>query len=282
MNGYILHEEIHVSKYSHVYLATCNDSEELVVCKRMDIFSANLYLNEVRTLEKLNSKNLISNFFYGGHYYIILKYLKGGDLLQYLLKKTDKCLFCEKHEDDIRTIFISLLKSLKCIHAYGIIHADLKLENILFPEKDVINECVIIDFGLAMENYKHLDNICGSIHYICPELLIDQGVNTMMKYSYKMDMWSLGVILYVLLSGGIFPFSSEISEMEVLHKIKRGIYDMNINELDYVSSSAKDLIRHFLNIDPENRISIDEALNHPWIKHKKGLVCCNILLRYLI
>ena len=118
----------------------------------------------------------------------------------------------------------------------------------------------LIDFGLAYSNQtpnSKMSDIVGTPYYVAPEVL--KG-----KYGLKCDMWSLGVVLYVMLSG-FLPFRGDTKD-DVYKKVIRGDYSLSEKEWKKVSDNAKDLLKRLLEVNPQKRISAKEALNHPWFK----------------
>ena len=107
------------------------------------------------------------------------------------------------------------------------------------------------------KNQKMMKETVGSAYYIAPEVLTQE-------YDEKCDIWSIGVILYMMLSGQP-PFEGK-NEIEIVKKIKLGVFSLDIPELDHVSAEGKNLIKQMLTYNPEYRISADQALNHDWIK----------------
>ena len=166
----------------------------------------------------------------------------------------------------IAVIFKQILSGLYYLHSKNIVHRDLKLENILISDKEYVpltNEeyldIKIIDFGNAKHFEKTLINntIVGSSYYIAPEIF-------MKKSGKESDLWSAGVILYVLLIG-CPPFEGE-SDKKILLKVKKGIYDKTYSRWKNASNEVKDLIEKLLISDPHKRISAKEALEHKWFK----------------
>jgi calcium-dependent protein kinase len=141
----------------------------------------------------------------------------------------------------------------------GIIHRDLKPENILLAGTDKNTILKIIDFGTAkiFEKDKNEHKMIGSCYYMAPEVLTK-------NYNEKCDLWSCGVILYILLTGEP-PFGGNTDE-EIMNKILIGNYNMNKEHINRRSNEVKDLMRGLLVKNPSSRISAEEALNHPWMK----------------
>jgi len=144
----------------------------------------------------------------------------------------------------------------------GIIHRDLKPENLLYasPEEDA--EIKLADFGLSKivgidEESSVTNTTCGTPGYVAPEVLRMKG------YDRSVDMWSIGVILYILLCG--FPPFYEDNTAKLFQTIMEGKFEFPDPEWTNISDSAKDLIKRMLTVDPKKRITADDALEHPWI-----------------
>lgn len=145
-------------------------------------------------------------------------------------------------------------------HSKNICHRDLKPENILLDSKNN-NAVKVIDFGTAQRFTPgvNMTQTYGTAYYIAPEVL--NG-----NYNEKCDVWSLGVIMYILLSGKP-PFDGE-EDSDILKKVKVGHYSVNIPELRKVSKEGLDLMKKMLTYDYAKRITANEALQHPWIKRE--------------
>ncbi|CAG9329029.1 unnamed protein product [Blepharisma stoltei] len=143
-------------------------------------------------------------------------------------------------------------------HKSGIIHRDLKPENLIFESSNECSLLKIIDFGTSCKNCKvsSIKELVGTPYYMSPEV-INQN------YTKKCDLWSCGVILYMMLSG-VVPFNGYNTHI-IYNKIKEGEFSLEYGVWDKISYGAKDLIRQLLIKDPNKRISASKALNHPWI-----------------
>jgi calcium/calmodulin-dependent protein kinase I len=154
------------------------------------------------------------------------------------------------------------------LHSVGIVHRDLKPENLLYstndpasPKYDVIK---VADFGLAKIIAGAADHsmstTCGTPGYVAPEILEQKG------YGKEVDLWSIGVILYILLCG--FPPFYDDNNSLLFMAIKKGDYSFPSPYWDKVSKPAIDLIQNLLQVDPAKRLTIEEAMLHPWISGK--------------
>lgn len=178
--------------------------------------------------------------------YLVLEHVQGGELFDYLVKKG------RLQEVEARKFFQQIISGLDHCHRHLICHRDLKPENLLLDRNMNVK---IADFGMAsiQANGKLLETSCGSPHYASPEI-IKGG-----KYDgTSSDIWSCGVILYALLTGSL-PFDDE-NIRKLLGKVKNGLYYMP----DYIMPEGRDLIRRMLVVDPDNRISMKQIIQHPW------------------
>ena len=162
-------------------------------------------------------------------------------------------------ERDAAQIINQILDAIAYCHQNNIMHRDLKPENILLDWNDS-KTIKIINFGTSTESKsdEELKNQFGSIYYVSPEVLNGE-------YDEKSDVWSIGVMLFIML-GGRPPFEGD-SEKEIYKKIKKGKYYMDLNSWKDVSDEAIDLVRRLLKFDPNKRITCANALEHRWIKN---------------
>ena len=192
------------------------------------------------------------------------RYIGGGELFDEIIKR--QCLT----ERDAAFIVKQLLSAITYCHSKGVVHRDLKPENILIDSimKNGQIRVKIIDFGAALflSPQTKIKDTLGTPYYIAPEV-IDGNSNE------KCDVWSVGVIMYVLLCGSP-PFSGD-SDDEILDAVKKGKYSFkgilydNIGKIwKNISSSAKDLINLMMTYNPEKRISASEAYKHKWFNGK--------------
>ena len=225
---------------------------------RNNMNNINEIINEIEILKHLDHPNIVKIFEFfieADGYYIITEYCHEGELFK--LIKT-KGFFSEKIAANI---MYQIFQAMYYCHvSNNIIHRDLKPENIMIESIDYetgFYNIKIIDFGTAKirEKDKRENKVLGSCFYIAPEVLNK-------KYNEKCDIWSCGVILYILLCGNV-PFNGR-DERDISQKIKSGKFDLNINPFDTISNEGKDLIKQCLELNVNKRISAKEALNHPW------------------
>lgn len=228
-------------------------------------------LKEIEILMSLSHDNVIylkEYFEESGRVYIIMEYLGGGELLDALLskEKTHDGLEAHYSEQDARMIFKQIIAGVKYMHDKGIVHRDLKLENLLLSKRGDIRSIKIADFGLAKKYAQAaLSTICGTPQYVAPEII--RGGSTPYTYDSQCDLWSCGIILFILL-GGYPPFYDD-SEPKLFRKIRAGKYNMDDPVWDIVSDDAKDLIAKLLTVSPEERLTVDGVLAHPWMGEEK-------------
>ncbi|XP_067833482.1 death-associated protein kinase 2-like, partial [Heptranchias perlo] len=190
---------------------------------------------------------------------LILELVSGGELFDYV---ADKEILSE---DQAMEFIQQILQAVGYLHSKSISHLDLKPENILLLEKDVPNPHIkLIDFGLAqkIEEGAEFRSMCGTPQYIAPEIINYEPLGP------PADMWSVGVITYILLSG-LSPFQGD-TDNETLSNIVRLNYEMEDQCFGKTSNMAKDFIRKLLITDPKDRLSATECLSHPWIQPKNN------------
>lgn len=212
--------------------------------------------DEILILKSLKNKYIIrlyDDFDEPKYYYLVTEMMKGGELFDRIVAKT---YYNEKEARDVCKI---LFDALGYCHSRNIAHRDLKPENLLLSSKTNDRDIKIADFGFAKKvtSSECLLTQCGTPGYVAPEIL--HGV----PYGTKADMWSLGVIAYILLGG--YPPFIEQNQRELFKKIKKGQYEFHVEYWGQISGDAKDLISSLLTTDPRRRLSAKEALSNPWI-----------------
>ena len=192
--------------------------------------------------------------------FVVMEMLEGEELLETLLARG------QYDEDEARALMGQILRALQACHAKHIIHRDVKLENMCFAKKDDINSLRLTDFGLATRlanaRNKCKDN-CGTSSYVAPEILLSQ------PYNAAVDVWSAGVMLYLLLCGEL-PFYVDDENDEELLFTKISLRSIAPISCD-VSDDAVDLVDRLLIVEPAKRLTAEEALLHPWFKGPDAL-----------
>ena len=179
-------------------------------------------------------------------YYIVLDYLDGRDLFNYMSKRG--FALPEKRAQELT---YQLCQGVRYLHEFGIVHRDLKLENVMMTDRTEHAIPKIVDFGLAKiigPNNTAQDPF-GTLGYVAPEVLKKQ------PYTFSCDVWSLGCIIYALLSGSL-PFDHE-DQKETIRMTKEEQLVFDLPCWDTVSSSAKDLITKMLQKDPSKRYTLE-------------------------
>jgi len=192
--------------------------------------------------------------------YIIMELLSGGELFNRIV---DRGSF---PEEEAKALFSQILLSMQYLHNMNIVHRDVKPENILYVAPGS-NDIKLIDFGYAgiWKPEKPLTGLCGTPDYVAPEVLSwydDDESGT--PYGKGSDMWSMGVLLYVILSG-CSPFNAD-EEDALLKLVAEAKYEFYEKEWADISKEAKDLIEKLLVVDPAQRLTMDGALKHPWLE----------------
>ncbi|WVY94260.1 hypothetical protein V8G54_033348 [Vigna mungo] len=185
--------------------------------------------------------------------HLVMELCAGGELFDRIIAKGHYT------ERAAASLLRTIVQIVHTFHSMGVIHRDLKPENFLLLSKDENAPLKATDFGLSVffKEGEMFKDIVGSAYYIAPEVL-------KRKYGPEVDIWSVGVMLYILLCG-VPPFWAE-SEHGIFNAILRGHVDFTSDPWPSISPSAKDLVSNMLNSDPKERFTAAQVLDHPWIK----------------
>lgn len=218
-------------------------------------------LREAKLLEMLQHDRIIrtlESFETTLHFYIVCELVDGGSLRQLLRRQPMNRV----SEETAKMIFKQICEGLKFCHDRNVVHRDIKLENVLLERET--NSVKIIDFGFACQVKSHdvkLRVFCGTPSYMAPEMVSG------LEYSgFMTDIWSLGVMLFVLLAGR-FPFAAD-SEAQLYARIKRGKFRCP----DVIGDEPRQIIGAALRMDSRGRMQVDQMLKHPWL----GLSQCSL------
>ncbi|CAK7262585.1 Serine/threonine-protein kinase [Sporothrix epigloea] len=265
---WILGKVIGAGSMGKVRLATKEDSNEQVACKiiprgstddnhatRADKERAD-QSKEIRTAREAAIVTLLNHPYICGlrdvvrtnhHWYMLFEYVNGGQMLDYIISHG------KLKEKPARKFSRQIASALDYCHRNSIVHRDLKIENILISKTGDIK---IIDFGLSnlFAPRGHLRTFCGSLYFAAPELLQARAYT-----GPEVDVWSFGIVLYVLVCGKV-PFDDQ--SIPALHtKIKKGVVDYP----NWLSNECKHLLSRMLVTEPRQRATMQEVLNHSWM-----------------
>lgn len=229
---------------------------KIVTKSKLSIEDEQALKDEIQVLNELKHENIIQLydvFDERSFIYLVTELMSGGELFDRIVSKA---FYNEKEARDLCKI---LFEAIAYCHSKRVAHRDLKPENLLLVSKGDDSRMKIADFGFAKKapNEECLSTQCGTPGYVAPEIL--EGT----KYGTKADMWSLGVIVYILLGG--YPPFIENTQKKLFMKIRRGEYEFHEQYWKSVSQEAKNLIRRLLTVDPRKRITAEEALKNSWI-----------------
>uniref|UniRef100_A0A9J7YLZ4 non-specific serine/threonine protein kinase n=1 Tax=Cyprinus carpio carpio TaxID=630221 RepID=A0A9J7YLZ4_CYPCA len=200
----------------------------------------------------------------GRSVYLVTELLKGGELLDKILRQK---FFSER---EASAVLYTITKTVEYLHTQGVVHRDLKPSNILYVDESGNPESIrICDFGFAKQLRAEnglLMTPCYTANFVAPEVLKKQG------YDAACDIWSLGVLLYTMLTG-FTPFANgpEDTPEEILARIGSGKFSLAGGYWSSVSLEAKDLVSKMLHVDPHQRLTAAQVLKHPWILHRDHL-----------
>ncbi|KAM6315407.1 ribosomal protein S6 kinase alpha-3 isoform X2 [Pezoporus wallicus] len=196
----------------------------------------------------------------GKYVYVVTELMKGGELLDKILRQK---FFSER---EASAVLFTITKTVEYLHAQGVVHRDLKPSNILYVDESGNPESIrICDFGFAKQLRAEnglLMTPCYTANFVAPEVLKRQG------YDAACDIWSLGVLLYTMLTG-YTPFANgpDDTPEEILARIGSGKFSLSGGYWNTVSETAKDLVSKMLHVDPHQRLTAAQVLSHPWIVH---------------
>uniref|UniRef100_A0A8C3URN9 Serine/threonine-protein kinase H1 n=1 Tax=Catharus ustulatus TaxID=91951 RepID=A0A8C3URN9_CATUS len=214
-------------------------------------------LSVLRRVRHTNIIQLIEVFETQDRVYMVMELATGGELFDRIIAKGS---FTER---DATRVLQMVLDGVRYLHTLGITHRDLKPENLLYYHPGTDSKIMITDFGLASARKKGDDCLmkttCGTPEYIAPEILVRK------PYTNSVDMWALGVISYILLSGTM-PFEDD-NRTRLYRQILKGKYSYSgeVSPWPSVSNLAKDFIDRLLTVDPSDRMTALQALKHPWV-----------------
>lgn len=217
---------------------------------------------EIKALQSLEHRNIISLvdvFETSAKIYMVMEMMNGGELFDYVVEKGTLS------EEEASLFVRKITSAVAHMHNNGIIHRDLKPENLLLTSKDKNAEVKLIDFGLAKivagDPSGAASSFLGTKGYLAPEMLQRNG------YDKAIDMWALGIIVFVLLCGCL-PFDDDSSKIPSESAARKKFTLRFPRWSTNLSASAKDLLHNLLDVNPKTRYTAEQALNHPWVSGK--------------
>eukprot|EP01124_Arcella_intermedia_P015955 TRINITY_DN224_c0_g1_i3.p1 TRINITY_DN224_c0_g1~~TRINITY_DN224_c0_g1_i3.p1 ORF type:complete len:340 (+),score=91.13 TRINITY_DN224_c0_g1_i3:37-1056(+) len=244
--------------FSSVHLAVSKETRHRVAIKVIQKLGAKnkpeMLKNEVQILKKMEHPYIIKLydiFETDTTLYLVMELVTGGELFDRIVERE------QYSEENAKQVMKQLFSAIEYFHSLDIVHRDLKPENLLLENETDDTNIKVTDFGLSrIYNDDMMQTACGTPGYVAPEVLECKG------YDKEVDMWSAGVILYILLCG-YPPFYSE-NEPELFESIMTASYTFHSPYWDHISTEAKDLISHLLVVSPKERLAATEALQHSW------------------
>lgn len=217
---------------------------------------------EIDVLKNLDCPNIIKLhdvYLEKKMYYIVTEIMQGGELFDRIISKEFYS------EADAQKVVQTLASAIKYCHDRDIVHRDLKPENILLSDDTEDATIKIADFGFAKkvdvvtgDDGATLSTACGTPGYVAPEILKGE------KYGREVDLWSLGIITYILLSG--YPPFHDDNQGRLFKKIRSGIFKFDSPYWDNISQEAKDFVKSLLTVDPKARMTVEQVFDNAWLK----------------
>ncbi|KAJ8566006.1 hypothetical protein K7X08_008582 [Anisodus acutangulus] len=263
---YELGRELGRGEFGITYLCTEKASGELYACKsilkkklrtRVDIDDVRREVEIMKHLPKdSNIVTLKDTYEDDVAVHLVMELCEGGELFDRIVARGHYT------ERAAAAVTRTIVEVIQMCHKHGVMHRDLKPENFLFSNKKETAALKAIDFGLSIffKPGERFNEIVGSPYYMAPEVL-------KRHYGPEVDVWSAGVILYILLCG-VPPFWAE-TEQGVAQAIISSVVDFRRDPWPKVSDNAKDLVKKMLNPDPSKRLTAQQVLDHPWIQNDK-------------
>ena len=254
--------EIGVGRFATVYSASCRETGAVVAVKTLkktNPLDLTPLRNEVAVLLRLDSlpcMMLIDTYEDDHCLHLVTEMYTGGELFDHLVRD-ENLLFSER---DAAHIMRQVIEGLAYCHKNDVAHRDIKPENIMFKTSEPDSQLCLVDFGMSCifnpdDISPAMRQQVGSPSYVAPEVLGG-------TYNHQCDMWSAGVILFILLCGEP-PFHGN-GPADIMRKVREGKYAMEQVEWQYVTAAGKDLVSQLMEPSPHFRLTAEEALQHEW------------------
>jgi len=259
---YDVEEQLGFGNYAVVYRGVCKETGEDFALKRIDkakngIDDIEKEIDVMLTVSNPHCVSLFEVFDTAQEVVLVMEICRGGELFERIMSRNAaKNKFTEAEG---ATLFRRILAGLKYLHSERMIHRDIKPENILIMSEDDDLDVKLADFNLSklLLGGDYTTTVLGTMGYCAPEIISHK------PYTYSVDIWSLGVLLYVIIAG-FPPFPLGKDPMSPI-KTKQGKFNFPASHWGHISEEAKDLIRQMLVVNPADRISIQGIEQHPWL-----------------
>jgi len=256
---YDMKDVLGTGAFSQVRLAESRDDGNMYAIKIIDKKALkgkeDSLENEIRVLKRLDHRNvvkLLEAYESRTCVYLVMELVTGGELFDRIVEKGS---YSEK---DAADLIKQVLSAVAYMHGEGVVHRDLKPENLLYYSPDPDSKIMISDFGLSkMEESGVMATACGTPGYVAPEVLAQK------PYGKAVDVWSIGVISYILLCG--YPPFYDENDANLFAQILKGEFEFDSPYWDDISEEAKDFIRSLMCVNVEHRLTCEAALEHCWI-----------------
>ncbi|KAI9348318.1 kinase-like domain-containing protein [Zopfochytrium polystomum] len=264
MDRYEIGEILGTGAFSEVKVGRKKETGETFALKIIDRAKCrgkeSMIETEVGILAKVRHDNIVQlyeMYEIDTKIYLVMQIVTGGELFDDIVKRG------KYTEADASRIVHKILDAVDYLHEMGIAHRDLKPENLLLSDRSSNPRIMLSDFGLSkiFNEDEVMRTACGTPGYVAPEVLRKKG------YGKEVDLWSIGVISYILLCG--YPPFYDQNNAVLFRQIMAGRYEFDRPWWDNVSEEAKDFIRHLLVLDPRQRYTAKQALGHPFIARER-------------
>jgi len=256
---YDMKDVLGTGAFSQVRLAECREDGQMYAIKIIDKKALkgkeDSLENEIRVLKRLDHRNvvkLLEAYESRTCVYLVMELVTGGELFDRIVEKGS---YSEK---DAADLIKQVLSAVAYMHNEGVVHRDLKPENLLYYSAETDSKIMISDFGLSkMEESGVMATACGTPGYVAPEVLAQK------PYGKAVDVWSIGVISYILLCG--YPPFYDENDANLFAQILKGEFEFDSPYWDDISEEAKDFIRSLMCVNVDHRLTCEAALDHCWI-----------------
>ena len=214
----------------------------------------------MRRIQHMNIMQLLDSFEDAMELHLVLNYCEGGNLMEHILQQGPFVEYLGGR------VFVQLIAAMQYLHGMTVVHRDLKPENILLSTG--VREVLVVqiaDFGLAVQfnTERHCcRTFCGTPHYAAPEIILTRTFAES-TYGLEVDMWAMGVVLYIILSATP-PFDAENGSLEMYECICGGKWEFDADEFSVVTPAGLDMVRRLLEVNSRQRLSARQTSHHSW------------------